>query len=80
MHGTELRELGAFDEGRTGWRPVHTHQPAILEHHEIAAPQAGDTHGRVAFRGEIAVRRETEEATLGARVEPTGEGRHAGVE
>src|SRR5437763_16367690 len=70
VHRAELRELGALGERRAGRRAVDAHHATVLEREQIAAAQAGEADGQVPFRGEIAVRREPQEAAFGGGVEP----------
>src|SRR5438094_484173 len=67
-----VRELEARRAGR---RAVDAQHATVLERQQVAAAQAGKAHGWVALRGEIAVRREPQEAALGGGVEPAGDGR-----
>src|SRR5439155_5555966 len=60
-------------------RAVDAQHPPVLECEQIAPPQTREAHGRVAFRGQVAVRREPQVAALGGGVEPTGERGQVGV-
>src|SRR5213078_369240 len=71
----ELRELGAVAERRAGRRAVDAQHATVLEREQIAPAQTGKAHGDVALRGEIAIRREPQEAAFGGGVEPAGNGR-----
>src|SRR5437879_279343 len=73
VHGAEVCELGAVGELRTRRRAVHAQHPAVLQRNEVAAPQSGEPDRGVALRGEIAHRREADEAALGREIEPAGD-------
>src|SRR5690349_8907237 len=75
--GTELREFGPVGE-LDRWHAIHGRDPAVLECHEVAAPQLRQSHAGVALRGQIAVRGKTQGAAVGGGVEPADERGHSG--
>src|SRR5439155_2923946 len=78
VDGAELRELGAVREPRIRRRAIHAHHATVLERDEVAAPQSGEPDRGVALGGEVARRREADEAALGRGIEPAGDWWHGG--
>jgi hypothetical protein len=75
VHGGESGELRPRRD-RFGGLPVHRGHAAVLQHHQVAAPQVAQPHARISPAWQVTVRGQAQRATPLGGIIPASNGRH----